>query len=59
LTCKAQYDAVFLGIGLAGVNALVTKGEEVFRASTDAVDFIANLRSSSEGRPFRSAAASW
>jgi dihydropyrimidine dehydrogenase (NAD+) subunit PreT len=42
---KAQYDAVFLGVGLAAVNALATKGEEV-QGVEDAVDFIANLRSS-------------
>jgi len=42
---KAQYDAVFLGVGLAAVNALATRGEEV-QGVEDAVDFIANLRSS-------------
>ena len=42
---KASHDAVFLGVGLAAVNALATKGEEV-EGVTDAVDFIANLRSS-------------
>ena len=42
---KAQYDAVFLGVGLAAVNAMATKGEEV-QGVEDAVDFIANLRSS-------------
>ena len=40
---QGAYDAVFLGIGLAGVNALRTEGEE--RAHVrDAVDFIAELR---------------
>ena len=42
---KASHDAVFLGVGLAAVNALATKGEEV-EGVADAVDFIANLRSS-------------
>ncbi|CAN7195698.1 NAD(P)-dependent oxidoreductase [Rhizobium sp. LjRoot254] len=42
---KASHDAVFLGVGLAAVNALATKGEEV-QGVEDAVDFIANLRSS-------------
>ena len=40
---RADFDAVFLGIGLAGVNALKTEGEE--RSGVrDAVDFIAELR---------------
>ena len=38
-----QYDAVFLGLGLAGVNALRTEGEEL-EGVMDAVDFIAGLR---------------
>lgn len=38
---KARFDAVFLGMGLAGVNALRTPGED---HATDAVDFIAGLR---------------
>ncbi len=37
------YDAVFLGIGLAGVNALGAAGEDR-DGVRDAVDFIANLR---------------
>jgi glutamate synthase (NADPH/NADH) small chain len=36
-----EYDAVFLGIGLAGVNALMAPGEAL---ATDAVAFIAELR---------------
>ena len=41
----AEHDAVFLGIGLAGVNALRAEGED--RAGVrDAVDFIAELRQS-------------
>ena len=40
---RQDYDAVFLGIGLAGVNALAAPGED--RANVhDAVDFIAALR---------------
>lgn len=39
----ASYDAVFLGLGLAGVNALRTEGEAA-RGVHDAVDFIAELR---------------
>ena len=38
-----EFDAVFLGIGLAGVNALRTEGEEL-EGVVDAVDFIAALR---------------
>lgn len=40
---KAAYDAVFLGIGLAGVNALRAEGEDR-QGVRDAVDFIAELR---------------
>lgn len=39
----AQYDAVFLGLGLAGVNALGV-AEPGLAAVRDAVDFIAELR---------------
>ncbi|MDQ0136848.1 glutamate synthase (NADPH/NADH) small chain [Neorhizobium galegae] len=39
----AQYDAVFLGIGLAGVNGLGIEGEALTGVE-DAVDFIAALR---------------
>lgn len=38
---RARFDAVFLGLGLAGVNALRAPGEE---RATDAVAFIADLR---------------
>lgn len=38
---RARFDAVFLGIGLAGVNALGVPGEGL---ASDAVDFIAALR---------------
>jgi dihydropyrimidine dehydrogenase (NAD+) subunit PreT len=43
----ADYDAVFLGIGLAGVNALRAAGEEL-QGVRDAVDFIAELRQSAD-----------
>ncbi len=39
----AQYDAVFLGMGLAGVNGLGIEGENL-QGVDDAVDFIAALR---------------
>ena len=40
---QAKYDAIFLGMGLGGVNALRAAGED--RAGVaDAVDFIADLR---------------
>ncbi|MEM8554289.1 MAG: NAD(P)-dependent oxidoreductase [Pseudomonadota bacterium] len=40
---RKDYDAVFLGLGLAGVNALRTEGEDHDHVH-DAVDFIAGLR---------------
>jgi glutamate synthase (NADPH/NADH) small chain len=40
---QGRYDAVFLGIGLAGVNALRLEGENL-PGVDDAVDFIAALR---------------
>ncbi|SCW68079.1 glutamate synthase (NADPH/NADH) small chain [Rhizobium mongolense subsp. loessense] len=40
---QSKYDAVFLGIGLAGVNALRVDGENL-PGVDDAVDFIAGLR---------------
>ncbi|MDM9622582.1 NAD(P)-dependent oxidoreductase [Rhizobium sp. S96] len=40
---QSQYDAVFLGIGLAGVNALRLEGESL-PGVDDAVDFIEGLR---------------
>jgi glutamate synthase (NADPH/NADH) small chain len=42
---RAQFDAVFLGIGLGGVNALRIPGEDF---ATNAVDFIAGLRQASD-----------
>ncbi|THD76480.1 NAD(P)-dependent oxidoreductase [Thalassobius vesicularis] len=44
---KADYDAVFLGIGLAGVNALDVEGEDK-DGVLDAVEFIADLRQASD-----------
>lgn len=44
---KWDYDAVFLGIGLGGVNALGAPGEDLAGVG-DAVDFIAELRGSSD-----------
>jgi len=38
-----KYDAVFLGLGLAGVNALGLKNEDA-KGVQDAIDFIAELR---------------
>ena len=43
----ADYDAVFLGIGLAGVNALRAAGEEL-PGVQNAVDFIADLRQTAD-----------
>jgi dihydropyrimidine dehydrogenase (NAD+) subunit PreT len=43
----ADYDAVFLGIGLAGVNALRAPGEDMDGVRA-AVDFISDLRQSSD-----------
>ena len=40
---QAEYDAVFLSIGLAGVNALRAEGEDL-DGVRDAVDFIEDLR---------------
>ena len=40
---REQYDAVFLGVGLAGVNALALEGEALLGVH-NAVDFIAALR---------------
>lgn len=44
-----EYDAVFLGIGLGGVNALGAAGEDK-NGVTDAVDFIAELRQADDMR---------
>ena len=44
---QADYDAVFLGLGLGGVNALGLEGEDK-DGILDAVDFIADLRQASD-----------
>ncbi|MEQ9694336.1 NAD(P)-dependent oxidoreductase [Shimia sp. SDUM112013] len=44
---QAEFDAVFLGIGLGGVNALRVDGEDKDGVD-DAVDFIADLRQASD-----------
>jgi glutamate synthase (NADPH/NADH) small chain len=44
---RASYDAVFLGVGLGGVNALGLDGEDK-DGSLDAVDYIADLRQSGD-----------
>ncbi|MCZ4353166.1 NAD(P)-dependent oxidoreductase [Roseovarius aestuarii] len=46
-TLRTSYDAVFLGIGLGGVNALGLEGEDK-DGLIDAVDFIADLRQASD-----------
>ena len=46
-TLKAEYDAVFLGLGLGGVNALGVEGDDR-EGVADAVSFIADLRQSSD-----------
>ncbi len=46
---KRDYDAVFLGIGLGGVNALRAEGEDDnLEGIEDAVDFIARLRQAND-----------
>jgi glutamate synthase (NADPH/NADH) small chain len=42
-----QYDAVFLGLGLGGVNALRAEGEDA-EGVDNAIDFIATLRQASD-----------
>ncbi len=44
---QSDYDAVFLGLGLAGVNALQMEGADA-DGVVDAVDFIAGLRQSAD-----------
>ena len=44
---RAQYDAVFLGMGLGGVNALRAEGETA-QGVVNAVDFIAELRQATD-----------
>ena len=44
---RAQHDAVFLGMGLQGVNALGIRNDEA-KGVEDAVDYIASLRQASD-----------
>jgi dihydropyrimidine dehydrogenase (NAD+) subunit PreT len=44
---QSNHDAVFLAMGLAGVNALGAKNEDA-KGISDAVDYIANLRQSKD-----------
>jgi len=44
---REKYDAVFLGIGLGGVNALKTDGQDA-NGIVDAIDFISQLRQASD-----------
>jgi glutamate synthase (NADPH/NADH) small chain len=44
---RKDYDAVFLGVGLAGVNALQAEGEAL-QGVEDAVDYIARLRQATD-----------
>lgn len=44
---RREFDAVFLGMGLAGVNALACEGEELAGVH-DAVDYIARLRQATD-----------
>ncbi|EAQ01205.1 NADPH-dependent glutamate synthase beta chain and related oxidoreductase [Pseudooceanicola batsensis HTCC2597] len=44
---RSDYDAVFLGMGLAGVNALGLPGDDLGNTA-DAVDFIADLRQAAD-----------
>lgn len=46
-TLQAEYDAVFLGMGLGGVNGLSVEGADK-DGVLDAVDFIADLRQASD-----------
>lgn len=46
-TLQSDFDAVFLGVGLGGVNMLGL-GDESDAGASDAVDFIAELRQASE-----------
>ncbi len=41
---RREFDAVFIGTGLAGVNALGLEGEGALQGVLDAVDYIAKLR---------------
>ncbi|MBV9567924.1 MAG: NAD(P)-dependent oxidoreductase, partial [Hyphomicrobiales bacterium] len=45
---RREFDAVFLGIGLAGVNKLGLAGEDELKGVRDAVEFIADLRQAND-----------
>lgn len=45
---RKDFDAVFLGFGLAGVNALGLEGEDKLAGVEDAVAYIANLRQTAD-----------
>ncbi|HNB28840.1 MAG TPA: NAD(P)-dependent oxidoreductase [Alphaproteobacteria bacterium] len=45
---RKDFDAVFLGFGLAGVNALGLEGEDKLSGVEDAVAYIANLRQTAD-----------
>jgi glutamate synthase (NADPH/NADH) small chain len=45
---RREYDAVFLGLGQAGVNALGVEGEGTFGGVRNAVEFIAELRQAAD-----------
>jgi len=45
---RKDFDAVFLGFGLAGVNALGLEGEDKLAGVEDAVGYIANLRQAAD-----------
>jgi glutamate synthase (NADPH/NADH) small chain len=51
---RGEFDAVFIAMGFAGVNALAAEGEDLAGVE-DAVAYIARLRQTSTKRPCRSA----
>ena len=55
---RKDYDAVFLGVGLGGVNKLGLAGEGELANVVDAVEYIAELRQAPDLRSCRSAGAS-
>jgi dihydropyrimidine dehydrogenase (NAD+) subunit PreT len=50
---RRDFDAVFLGLGLPGVNALGLDGEDLLSGVTDAVGYIADLRQSPDKRKLK------
>jgi glutamate synthase (NADPH/NADH) small chain len=55
---RRDFDAVFLGIGMQGVNRLGAGEDEDLEGVLDAVDYIAALRQATTRRACRSAATS-